>query len=146
MNIEAMSKHQCLSRTQVRFNGGFVDSLLSLVRNENHDHVGGLGCLLNGGYGKSVFLCPGPRRTAGICRHAHVYAAVPHVQRVGVSLAAVADDRDFLRLDQARISVFFIIDVGHEISLVVISTEMTSICLRSGLTICAARAGLECAA
>src|SRR5207237_3549621 len=128
MDIETVSKHQCLSTTKMRFDRGLVHALLSFVGNEDHDHVAALSCLLDCRHGKSVFLCPNCRRTAGVCRYANVHAAVSHVQRVRVSLAAVADDRDFLRLDQPRISVFFVIDVGHEISLVVISTEMTSIC------------------
>src|SRR5262249_32317249 len=58
-------------------------------------------------------------------------------------LAAVTDDCNALGLYQAGVAVFFVIDVGHEVSLSVISTEMTSICLRSCLTICSARAGLH---
>src|SRR5262249_56458431 len=57
-------------------------------------------------------------------------------------LAAIADDCDSLGLNQAGVAVFFVIDVGHEVSLSVISTEMTSICLRSCLTIWSASAGL----
>ena len=47
MNIEPVSKHQCLTRTEMGFNGRLVHSLLSFVGNENHDHVGGLRCLFN---------------------------------------------------------------------------------------------------
>src|SRR5262245_24826539 len=64
---------------------------------------------------------------------------------MSVSLAAVANDSDFLGLDQAGVAVLFIIDVGHEISLSVTATEMTSICLYSCWTICSASAGLQCA-
>src|SRR6516225_6039227 len=63
-----------------------------------------------------------------------------------MSLAAVANDGDALGFDQAGVAVLFIIDVGHEISLSVTSTEMTSICLCSCLTICSAREGLQRAA
>src|SRR5438132_11152942 len=129
----------------MRFNRCLVNFFLSLVRNENHDHVRGLGCLFDGGHGKPIFLCPSRRRAALVRRYTDVDTTVTHVQSVGVSLTAIADYRNPPGFDQARISVFFVIDVGHEISLSVTSTEMTSICLCNCLTICSARAGLQCA-
>src|SRR6266850_6985717 len=129
----------------MRFNRCLVNFFLSLVRNENHDHVRGPGRLFDGGHGKSVFFCARGRRARRVCRHTDVDATVTHVESVGVSLTAIADYRNPPGFDQAGISVFFVIDVGHEISLSVTSTEMTSICLCNCLTICSARAGLQCA-
>src|SRR5436190_1622330 len=66
---------------------------------------------------------------AGIAGNRHVHAAIFHIKGVRVSLAAVPDHCDAFGFDQAWICVLLVINVGHEISLSVISTEMTSICL-----------------
>jgi len=39
-----------------------------------------------------------------------LYAALTQVERMGVALAAIADDGDFLRLDDREIGVGFVID------------------------------------
>ena len=129
MNVESVGEHQRLPGAQMRLDRSLVNALLLLIGNENHDHVGSLNRLLNRGYRKSLFLRASRGRAARIGCNLDVDAAVAHVQRVRVPLAAVADNCDALGLDQAGVAVLFIIDVGHEISLSVTSTEMTSICL-----------------
>ena len=129
MNVEAVREHQRLPGAKMRFDGSLVDSLLCFVRQKNHDHVGNFRRLLDRHHGKPVFFCAHRRGTAGVSCHADIHAAVAHVERMRMSLAAVSDNCDFLGFDQAGVAVLFIIDVGHEVSLSVTSTEMTSICL-----------------
>src|SRR2546421_735393 len=108
MNIEPVSKHQRLASAKVRLDGRLENSLLSLIGNENHDHVGILRCLLNRRYRKSVVLCASSGWASCIRRYSYVDTAVAHVQSVCMPLAAVTDDRNPFGFDQARISVFFV--------------------------------------
>ena len=84
-----------------------------MVRNQDHDRVGGLGGfggghhLQAGGLRLRPALLPGYRPTTTSS------AGIAQVQRVRVSLAAVADDGDRLALQVAQIAVFFVIAFSH---------------------------------
>ena len=100
-----MREHQQLAGPQVGLDLRVVDRLLGGVRDGDHDHVGGLdrvGDVLDPearGLGEGAAL--GARGEADD----DVDAAVAQVQGVGVALAAVADDRDRLPVEGARIRV-----------------------------------------
>ena len=55
----------------------------------------------------------GPALAAGVEADHHVDAGIAQVQRVGVALAAVADDGDRAALQVIEISVFFVIAFWH---------------------------------
>src|ERR1051326_8913611 len=72
VNIETMSKHQCLACAKVGLDRCLENAPLLLIRNKNHDHVGILRRLFNCCHGKAVVLCASRRRTACICRDTYV--------------------------------------------------------------------------
>ncbi len=87
------------------------DRGLMLVRREDHDEVGpfrrlGVGHDLEAG----VFRLLARGRTFAQRDGDIVHAAVAQVLRMGMALAAIADNRDFLVPDQVQIGVGVVID------------------------------------
>ncbi len=88
-----------------------IQIALPFVRRQHHDHVGPLG-----GLGRTHDPQPGrlrlgdARRTRTQADHEVCGAAILQVQRMGMALAAVADDRDLLGLDQVNVGVAVVIN------------------------------------
>ena len=98
VDVEAVREHQQLAGPQVRGDVGVVDGLLGRVRHEDHHDVRGLDRVRDVRHAQAGLF---RQRTALRPRGEpddDVHARLMQVQRVGVALAAVADDRDGLPL------------------------------------------------
>ena len=92
---------------------GLVDLRGGLVGREVHDDVGPLG-----DFGDGVDVEAGLAGAVGVGRvgteaDADFDAGVLEVERVGVALRAVADDGDFLGLDEGEVCVWIVVSLCH---------------------------------
>ena len=112
-DVEAVGKGDGFPLGQVGGDLGGVHLRLTLVVDENHDHVGGLRGLSHGQNGEAVLLRHWPALAAAAQTDHHVAAAVPQVQRVGMALGAVADDGDLFAVQPGDIAVLLVIHLCH---------------------------------
>ncbi len=108
MNVESVREHQRLAGGQVRLDVAVVEIALDVIGDQDHDHVGGFG-----GFGGGQDAQPGGFRLrfalAAFVQADHdVDAGIAQIQRVRVTLAAVADNRDRLAFEQRQVAVFFV--------------------------------------
>ena len=112
-DVEAVGEEQGRVGLEVRGDLLGVDEALHLVGDQDHDDIAfldGFGNVLHfkaGGLG----LLPGGG--AGTKTDHHVDARILEVERVSVTLRAVADDGDLLGLDDRQISAIVVDDLGH---------------------------------
>ena len=96
---------------QIVFEMVAIDVALQFVRGEQHHHIGPFG-----GIGDALHLKPGSCRLfgrSGILAQgdADLFdARIPEVQGMRMALASIADDRDFLALDEIDIGIEIIIN------------------------------------
>ena len=95
VDVEAVRKREDHAGAQIRLDVLVVHRRLLLVVDEDHDHVGDLGGLGRGHNGQPGRLGLLPALAAFIQRDDHVAAGIAQVERVRVSLRAVADDGNF---------------------------------------------------
>ncbi len=113
MNVETVSKSDCLTLCEVRLDIVLEDTCLLLIRCEDHDDVSflcSLSCCVNL---KSELLYMVPSLAAFIKTDDYIYTAVTKVKSVSVSLAAVTDDSNCFVLEYVDIAVRLIIDFWH---------------------------------
>jgi len=84
-----------------------------LVRHEHHHDVGFLCRLARGHDAQTGLLDLVPALGAGAQTDADVAAGIVQIERVGVALAAEADDRDLAGLQQFEVAVLLVEDVCH---------------------------------
>ena len=115
MNIEAVGKSQRAAFLEVRRDLALVNVGLLLVRNQDHRDVR----LLDGLGHRQNLQAVGLRRRLGlralIKADDDVHAAVLQVQRMGMALTAVADNRYGLALQKIKIRVLVIVRFCHSI-------------------------------
>ena len=94
-----------------------VDGALHLVGREDDDEVGLRDGVRDAEHAQALGLGlgAGPRPLGET--DAHVDPGVAQVQRVGVALAAVADDRDLAALDDGQVGVVVVEHLGHRVGL-----------------------------
>ena len=90
-----------------------VDRRLRGVGRQDGDHVRPGGGVGTGDHGEPLGFGAAARAASGMERDPHLDPAVPKVQRVGVALRAVTEDRDLLATDQIEVRGVVVIDVGH---------------------------------
>ena len=95
-DVEAVREHQRLAALHVRRNLLVVDLRLADVGRQDHHDLRLCGGLGDGPHRQSGRLDFRARLRFGMQADAHIQAAVAQVQRVGMALAAKADDRDRL--------------------------------------------------
>ena len=111
MDVEAMREHEHVAGLKVRGDVFLVKARLKLVVDQDHDDIGLL-CGFGGGVDREALLFGAlPGLTALVKADDDVKAGLLEVQRVGMALAAVADDGDFLSLKIGKVAVFLIIDL-----------------------------------
>jgi hypothetical protein len=117
MDVEPVGEHQRLAGGERGRDIALIDGAGVLVRYQHHDGVGRGG---GGGHGADVE--PSRLRSlgglaAGAQADDHPRPAVAQVERVRVTLAAVAHDREGASAEPARIGVGVVVDphglVGH---------------------------------
>jgi hypothetical protein len=114
VDVEAVGEHQQLAGPEVRPDVAVVDRLLSGVGHEDHDHVRLADRLGHVGDAESCLLGERPALRARRQPDDDVDARFVKVQRVGVALRPVADDRDLLTGEGRRVSVVVVIHPrGH---------------------------------
>ena len=105
-----MRKHQHISLFQVRLDIFTIQFRLLLIIDQNHDDVSLFrrfcGCVDF----KALFLCSLPASGSLIETDDDLASGVSEVQRMRMSLAAVADDCDCLAFQQGKIAVFLVKD------------------------------------
>ena len=111
MHVEAVGEHQRRALLHVGREMVAIDVGLQLVGRQHHHDVGPFG-----GAGHVHHLDPlglgllGRRRARTQRDRDVLDAAVAHVEQMGMALAAVADHRDLLALDEIEIGVPIVID------------------------------------
>ena len=88
-----------------------------LVGHQHHDDVGALDGFGDFGDLEAGLLGLVPGRTALAQADGDLHAGLVQVERVGVALRTVADDGDFLALDERKIGVLVVVDL-HDFPLV----------------------------
>ena len=115
MNVEAVGKSQRAAFLEVRRDLALVNVGLLLVRNQDHRDVR----LLDGLGHRQDLQAVGLRRRLGlralIKADDDVHAAVLQVQRMGMALTAIADNRYGLALQKIKIRVLVIVSFCHSI-------------------------------
>src|SRR6266403_5667746 len=99
-NVEAVREHEGLAGLEIWRNGVAIEFGLLGVRCKNHDHIGpsrGFGGRIDG---EAFFFGFGAGGAALGKSHADRYATVTQIERMCVALRAVADDGDFLCLNE----------------------------------------------
>ncbi len=112
-DVEAVGEHEGLAWAQVGLDVGVVDLGGGLVGGEVHDDVGPFGDFgdsINDEAGFAGALGVGG---AGAEAYAYVDSGVLEVEGVGVALGAVADDGDFLCLDEGEVCVCVVVCLSH---------------------------------
>src|SRR5690349_16225895 len=112
-DVEAVAEDEGVARGQRRLDLLGVELPLVLVGGEDHDQVGLLGRLARGEHAQALGLRLVAALRAGLQPDPDVDAGVAQGQRVGVALAAVADHRDVLALDQAQVGVVVVEHLSH---------------------------------
>jgi hypothetical protein len=111
VDVEAVREHQRRTLLHVVVQMLAVDVALQFVGGEHHDEVGPFG-----GFGDFHHLEAGGLRLLGrgralAERNGHFLdAGILQVQRVGVTLTAIADDDDLFALDQVQVGITIIIN------------------------------------
>ena len=92
-----------------------VNLFLELIGQQHHDPVGLGGCIGNAEDLQSISLGFVRRAAAFVQAHHHINPAVLEVQRVGMALGAITNDRHGLTAEQAQVSVGVVIQRGHPV-------------------------------
>ena len=115
VDVETVREHQRLARQKVREYRLPVHLGLDVVRNQHHNDVRLLGSLFDQSHLQPVRLRLLNAPAALVKANHHVQAGVLEVQRVGMALAAVADDPYRAVLDQRHIRVVLVVHRCHVI-------------------------------
>ncbi len=111
VHIEAVSEGQHAALLDVRLDVVLVNVRDVLIRQQNHDHVGGANGVSHFGNLQASAFSLGPRGTALAQTDRHIDAGVAQVLSVGMALGAVTNDGDLLALDQGEVSVLIVINL-----------------------------------
>ena len=114
---ETMREGEGGTLLDVGFDLIFVEVALKFVGGQNHDHIGITNRVGGVFYGQASGFCLGCRRRAFAQRDGNINARVFQVVGMGMPLRAVADDGDFLALDQGKVTVFIIINIHNSLVL-----------------------------
>ena len=124
MNVESMSKHQHISLFQVWLNVFLIHIRLQLVIDENHNNICffcSFSCCI---HFKSLSLCLCPGLASLIQSNDHMTARLLCIQRMGMSLASVANHCYRLAIQQRQIAVLLIINLCHIDFLLILSSPV----------------------
>ena len=113
MDVEPVREEQRRARLEIRRNLVLVQSRLRAVRHEEHDELRAAHRLGDGRHREPGLFGGGPRLAALAEADHDVDAGVRHVQRMRVTLAAVAEHGD---LAVEEIDVSLLVDLCHAFS------------------------------
>ena len=122
VDIEAMSESERIARVQVRSDALLVDLCLLLVGSEDHDKICFLCSISNGHDLEACFFSSLPGLGTFTQTNAHVATRILQIQRMSMTLRAIADNGDLLTLDELGICVLLVIDgYSHVLSLLLMT-------------------------
>ena len=111
MDVEAVGEHKRRALLHVVVQVLAVDVALQFVGGEHHDEVGPFGGLGDFHHLEAGgFRLLGRGRTLAERNGDFLDAGILQVERMGVALAAIADDDDLLALDQVQVGVAIVIN------------------------------------
>lgn len=105
VDVEAVREEQGLAGGEAHGHALIIDGAHVLVGHEEHDDVRHASRLRHRTDVEARGLRPFPRSAAGAQAHHHPLARLLEVERVGMPLAAVADDGDLATLDDRQVRV-----------------------------------------
>jgi hypothetical protein len=108
VHVEAVGEGQHRALLGVRRDVFVVDLGDVLVRQQDHDDVGGLDRFVHFGHLQAGLLDLVPRSAAAAQADGDVDAGIVQVLGVRVTLRAVADDGDVLAFDEGEVAVFVV--------------------------------------
>ena len=111
VDVEAVREGERRALLDVRFHILFVNLRVVLIGQQDHDDVRALDRGRQLGDFDAALLRLVPRGAALAQRDGDVDPGLLKVERVGVALRAVADDRDLLALDERKVRVLVVIDL-----------------------------------
>ena len=110
-----MSESERVASMQVRSDVLLVNLRLQLIGNKDHDDVGFFGSLVLEHDLQASLFSLSPALGAFAQTNANVDARVHEVERMGMALRAITDNRNLLTLDDFGVHVIFVIDSNsHE--------------------------------
>ena len=111
MHVQAVGEGQRGAFAHVVLQVLVVEVGLTFVRRQDHDDIGPGGGFGGGHDLEAVAFRRLGAGGAGTQRHGHFLdAGITQVQRMGMALAAVADDGNLLALNQVHVGVAIVID------------------------------------
>ena len=113
VDIEAVSKCECLASGEVRSDALLVEVSLSLIVDEDHDQVSSLCSLSSCEYFETSLFSLLPALGAFVKTDDNLNAALLEVKSMCVTLAAVTDDSNGLAVQHGQVAVFLIINLCH---------------------------------
>jgi hypothetical protein len=113
VNAEAVREAKNFSGMEIRLDVLLVDRSLGLIRGEHLNPVGTLGSLAGSNYHHAIGAGLLGARTRGIETDDDLATAVPQILRLGMTLAAVAEDGDGFALQGIGVGVVLVKDGGH---------------------------------
>jgi hypothetical protein len=116
-----MGEHQRFAGSKVRGNFFLVKTLLDVVGNQHHDHIGLSNRVSHGGDSQALCLSLRPALASLVQPDDDVDAGVAQIEGMSVTLTAIPDDRHRLALERVETGVALVIDLrGHATSPVII--------------------------
>jgi len=97
----------------MRFDSALIEIALNVVWNQDHHGVGGLRGIRRGEDAQTRRCCFDTALARFWEPDHHIETRVAQIQRVGVALAAVANDCDCLSFEEADVAVLFVITCCH---------------------------------
>ena len=112
VNVEAVSEHEHIAGLKVGLDVLLVHSGLLLIVDQDHDDVRHLSCLSSIVNSESLSLSLSLGLGSLVKAYDDVATGLLEVQRMCMSLAAVADDGNGLALEHGQVAVFLIINLS----------------------------------
>ena len=116
VDVEAVREREGLAFGQIRLDALFIEFRLLLVVDEDHDEIGVFGGLRGGHDGDALGFGLHPALAAFVQADDDLDAGFHQVQRVGVTLGTVTDDRDCFILELVQVAVLLIENSLHVFS------------------------------
>src|SRR5207302_10707984 len=112
-DVEAVREHERLARLEVWLNRVAIEFRLLRVRSKNHDDIGPSRSLCRRVNGQPFLLGFGARSAGFGETHSDLNSAIAQVQRMCMSLRAVANDGHLFSLNEREIRGVVVIEISH---------------------------------
>ena len=132
VDVESVGKHQRLAGGQIRSDLLLVQTLLDVIRNQHHDHIGFSHRVGHGGDAQTVRLGLRAALASLVQPDDDVDAGIAKIEGMGMTLAAVTDDGHRLALERVESGVALVIDLrGHATSPVIVPAPRAALVARA---------------